>query len=176
MMVFPGVQNTILGILVCLVAVGCSKSTDVSVVPETKLLFFSDFESPTDSVGWEGNGSIALHYDSLKTDGPQCLKVWGPEVLAHARKSIDTLVDSGVTIIRFEARSLGGRDGGVQLATPGGVLSWVEVSDTLWRWYIDTLQHQSWHIRSLEVWINGDQQLGTPILVDNVEVSWVGER
>ena len=151
---------------------GCHHTIEPVVEPSKQLIYANSFESPDDTVGWNGFGVWSIYTEAAPRGGLHSLFVQGIDVLPHATKTLQAPTENSLIIFRFWARCLVRGRGNVELLSLAPIESppsaGSSFDDTVWRPYSDTASFPAGY--NLRIWINGDGGLETPILVDRIEI------
>jgi len=164
------VRSCILLFLIFYGLYGCLESTGPGLSPEVELIYWSTFELPTDTMGWEGCGEIKLSYDTSSPNGNHYLFVGGASnCITPGYKILETLPDTGAIIFRCQGKSSNATYGIVFFLSnlPDGT-PWYffeyHLPDTGWVAYSDTTGQLPKGSR-LAITTHGDG-----IYIDNIEV------
>ncbi len=134
-------KTTYIGMLIafvfCILMVACdddSSSTGVTVLNKPYTVYVNSFESPSDTVGWEG--LVEFRNDAPPDGGTQSLFVSGGCVMPHAMYELEPLFEDSYLTVRCWGKRL--LDGGiVHLGSQGMFYEGVSlhVSDSVWTFY-----------------------------------------
>ncbi len=102
-------------------------------------LYFSSFETKSDTVGWSGYGGQMLDMDAPPGGGHRSMHVAGGCIIPHAQTSIVVNRDVQVLSLDFWGKNLAiGGGVGLRRADGSGPTIHISVSDTVWTRYRST--------------------------------------
>lgn len=152
----------------------CCQNTNVPSQPVTlqeQIIYLNSFESPTDTVGWKGEGSYRFENQAAPSCGKQSLFVAGGCIAPHAYWSLPSSKFERRLYIRLWGKKYPAY-GGVILASwdPTPIMIGVQIKDSIWTQYqSDTLIVPLNRTIQLEI-SSGGKGIEGGVLVDKLEI------
>jgi len=116
-----------------LLLTGCDYHTTQVSEPVGNAIYSHSFESPADTIGWSGYGSLELYPSAPGGGGSWSVRVSGGCVVPHAQTRIRIQSDVGQVVLQCWGKNLA-LGGGVQLykISDQSVRISVQITDTVW--------------------------------------------
>ncbi|MFQ5605299.1 MAG: hypothetical protein ACE5HS_18695 [bacterium] len=142
------------------------------MAPDQGSIYFNSFESPADTVGWRGHGSMNIANDAPQSGGKQSLRVSGGCVVPHAEFVLPAQPDAGYYVLQFWGKDLA-IGGGVSL-TIDGLEDFqsigMQVTQPQWRRYESSQSLFCPPNRRLKIRLMAGGIVASAMLVDQIQI------
>lgn len=158
-------------LLVFCALLSCEKDSGLDAVYPADSFFFTSFESPADTAGWNRIGMQNIEEDAPKVGGSYSVQISGGCVIPHAWYSFAPLIEDASFLLKCWGKNMSnGGSVSLQAENQSGYI-YIPVSETEWTEYVseDTLHCTAGCILRLE--LNSGGIMASAMRVDQIEIT-----